>query len=472
MRHADVSGQIHTQPVISPLAGKFWQIDTPEQTTRGQLLIGGDDDPTLTTDRAIFVESRFSFTRTPTGEAMIALSADPEHHIADFQERTIHGELDDGTLVTLAHAQGRSRSLGFLKEPSEARQEFHSRYAVVGEHVTPEQAYHSIRFQIVGPSWWGEVEDDAPLANGGHLRIYDDNGARWFEFEGATATTFRDLESGVINAVATLAELATMSEATDADVQVRIAAGTPWRIVDRGHDSLKRGGRPLLGTQHLTADKFATWVSFRRETQGLDAAVLDDLPGVAIQTHVLTLVSVAEGLHRRLFGENEKRVKGLSNNKIDKMRRLAREAALTKMTAPKFSDEDRTEFGKAIGEAFGHINDQTFRSRMDHLLADARRSIPSLGSFFADWPDAVSTARNLMAHQPSLPEDVDYFQFLDLLIALSYSIAWVLRTNLLIKAGFDAPTMQEAYSNSSSYGHHLANTRELLMGSPWAAPGV
>lgn len=444
-------------------------MDTPERPTPGQLLIDGDDRPTLTTDRAIFIESQFSFTRTPTGGAMIAISGDPEHHVADFQERTIHGVLGDDTRVTLVHAQGGSRRLGFLLEPSEARQEFRARYVVVGEHVTPEQTYHSIRFQVLGPSWWGDGEDEALTVSGGHLRTYHVDGARWFEFTGEAATTFSDLDSGVINAVTTLVELATMNEATDAKVQVRVEAGAAWRTVDRGHQSAKNGGHPLLSTHHLTAEKFATWVDFRHKTQGLDAAALDDLPGVAIQTHVLTLGSVAEGLHRRLFGENEKRVKGLSDNRIATMRRLAREAALTKMTAPEFSDEDRAEFGRAVGEAFAHINEQTFRSRMDDLLNDARRSIPSLGTGFADWPDAVSTARNLMAHQPSLPNDVDDGQFLDLLIALSYSIAWVLRTNMLKKAGFDASTMQEAYRDSSSYGHHLANTRMLLAGGPWAA---
>jgi hypothetical protein len=195
--------------------------------------------------------------------------------------------------------------------------------------------------------------------------------------------------------------------------------------------------------------------------------------GFTINGHVLAdrhtrAANAGPAAHRRLFGEAEKRVKGLSSSRIEKMRRLAREAALTKMTEPEFTNEDRAEFGKAINEAFSHINEQTFRSRMDDLLTDARRSIPSLGAGFADWPDAVSTARNLMAHQPSLPNDVDNDQFLDLLIALSYSIAWVLRTNMLNKAGFDAPTMQEGYRDSSSYGHHLANTRMLLAGGPWA----
>ena len=454
---------------MEQLDGTFWQSDTPGRRTAGKLAAGGDERPTLMTDRAIFTERRFSVSRTPTGGAMIALSGDPEHHVADFQERTIHGELADGTQVTLVHAQGGSRRLGFLLDPSEASQQFRARYALNGELVTPEQQYRAIRFQVVGPFRWDAAEDEGQTADGGCLRTYrGDEGARWIEFTGSGPMTFGDLDSGVINAVTTLTQLATMNVAADADVQVQLEADGPWRDVHRGREPVGDASHLLLGTRHLTAERFTTWIDFRCETKGLDAAVLDDLPGVAIQTHVLTLGSVAEGLHRRLFGEKGKRVTGLSDSKITKMRRLAREAALTKMQGSDFTNDDRAEFGRAINEAFGHINEQTFRSRMDDLIADARGSIPSLGAGFADWPDAVSSARNRMAHQPSLPDNVEDDQFLDLLIALSYSIAWVLRTNLLNKAGFDALTMREGYRDSSSYGHHLANTRTLLAGGPWS----
>lgn len=455
---------------MEPSDGTFWQIDTPEQRTAGKLHAGGDDRPTLVTDRAIFIERQFSYSPTATGGSLIALSGDPEDHVADFQERTIHGELADSSPVSLVHAQGGSRRLGFLRHPREASQQFRARYAVIGELVTAEQPYHGIRFRVVGPSWWGATENNAQTSDGGRLHTYcDGEEARWFEFISAVPATFGILDSGVINAVTTLMQLATMNDAEDADVQVQLEEGGPWRDVHRGREPVQSASRPLLSTEHLTCKRFATWIDFRRETQGLDAAVLDGLPGVAIQTHVLTLGSVAEGIHRRLFGKGRKRVDHLSNNKIDKMRRAARDAAQALMNGAQFTDADRAEFGKAIGEAFGHINDQTFRSRMDDLLTDAQRSIPSLAAAFKDWPDAVSTARNYMAHQPSLPDNVDDDQFLDLLIALSYSITWVLRTNLLNKAGFGVDAMREGYRDSSAFGHHLANTRTLLAGGPWSA---
>ncbi|MBN3459828.1 hypothetical protein JNN96_38025 [Mycobacterium sp. DSM 3803] len=102
---------------MEELHGTFWQIDTPERQTSGRLLTGGEKRPTLITDRAIFTERQFSVSRTRTGRAMIALSGDPGDHVADFQERTIHGQLADGTPVTLVHAQGGSRRLGFWAKP-------------------------------------------------------------------------------------------------------------------------------------------------------------------------------------------------------------------------------------------------------------------------------------------------------------------------------------------------------------------
>ncbi len=276
-------------------------------------------------------------------------------------------------------------------------------------------------------------------------------------------------DMGVIGAILTLTKFATSNDAVDVDVEVQLEAGGPWRAIQRGREPLEDNRYPLLDPRHLTAEKFAARINFRTHTGGLDAAVVDDLGGVAVQAQVLTLCSIAEGLHRRLFASGGKRVKALSDRKIAKIRRSVREAALGELDGTDFAEEDRDEFCRAITEAFAHINEQTFRSRMSDLLLDAQRTIPSLGAGFADWPGALSSARNRLAHQPSAPDSASDKQFLDLLVALSYSIAWVLRTNLLNKAGFDVATMREAYGDSSRYGHHLANTRMLLAGGPWAA---
>ena len=99
------------------------------------------------------------------------------------------------------------------------------------------------------------------------------------------------------------------------------------------------------------------------------------------------MAAARRSAHRRLRREKKKRVERLSDNKIGKMRRAAREAVLSLMPDPTFNDDDRSEFATAIREAFGFINDQTFRSRMADLLSDARKAMPEIAAAFAVSPD-------------------------------------------------------------------------------------
>jgi hypothetical protein len=105
---------------------------------------------------------------------------------------------------------------------------------------------------------------------------------------------------------------------------------------------------------------------------------------------------------------------------------------------------------------------------MNDLIADAKASIPGIDINFSNWAKAVKDARHTLAHEGTGPADPTG-QFVDLLVALGYSIPWVLRTVLLKQAGFDAPTLQAGYADSSRYNHHITNTRYLLAGSPYAA---
>lgn len=447
--------------------GEFWQIDTPEQRVKGWLSLAGPDEPTLETLGRIFDERSHVVTVSPTGGVTVTQSGDPEDLIADFEPRTILGELADGRSVSLIDAQGHKKDGGFFS--LEYRQVFKARYVVMDEHVNgAEQRFHSVRFRVQGPYWRGPEQDEASTSDGGHLVMRKEDGHQLFEFIPSSALTLREIGNRVLNPITTLTSLATKNDAVDCDLEVRINADGAWRQAHRERGMAEAGSHPLLDTIHLTAERFATWIDLRKRTDGLDAAVLDELRGAAIQTQVLTLGSVAEGLHRRLFDE-KKRIPSLSPGKTEKLRRAARVAGLELLNDGAFTDNDRAEFADMIQEAFGHINDQTFRRRMADLLQQAQDSIPEIAAPFADWPTAVAYARNTLAHQGT-NQDVDQTeQFIDLLIALSYSIAWILRTNLLRRAGFDNATLREAYRLSSAYNHHITNCRRALANGPYGA---
>ena len=266
----------------------------------------------------------------------------------------------------------------------------------MGEYVDgAAQKYSAIKFRVRGPRW--QPDDSEATCAYGRLRL-SHNETRWFEFIPATPQTLRQLEYRVLNSITTLTSLVTRGPAVELNLQVKVDVDSAWRDVHRGEKPVESESDTLLDTTHLTAERFANWIDLRARTDALDAAAIDELDGVAIQTEVLTLGAIAEGLHHRLFDE-KKRIPEFTDNHRDKTRRKARQAALELRTDPPFTDADREEFQEMMQDAFSHINDQTFRSRMADLIADAQTSIPNIAAAFDDWPDAVSSARNTLAHE-------------------------------------------------------------------------
>jgi hypothetical protein len=455
------------------LEGVFWQIETPGRRVPGQLELSDGAVPALEVVGRIFDERAYRITISEHGGVTIAHSGNPDDLVADFQPRNINGELRDGRHVSLVEAQGGADPNSFMD--LQYRQKFHARHAVMDEHVDgADQRYAAFKFGVRGVGWWQSADDEALTTDGSRLRPIWEEDSRSFEFSPNSPLTFREAESTVLNPIATLASLVTDNATDVGGLNVRIETGGPWRKVYSAEPPLGRASHPLLPSFHLRADRFASWIDLRKRTYGLDAAAIDVLDGIAVETEVLTRSAVAEGLHRKLF-EDKKRVPPLSPNDLKHARRAARKAALSRVKdadragrAP-LTDDDLTEFEKAMNDAFSFINEPTFKSRMTDLVEDSQSSIPNIVANFNDWPEAVKYARHTLAHEgtETSAELADYF--VDLLIALKYSLPWVLRTVLLKRAGFDPATLQAAYADSSGYNHHITNTRYLLAGSPHAA---
>ena len=154
-------------------------------------------------------------------------------------------------------------------------------------------------------------------------------------------------------------------------------------------------------------------------------------------------------------------------------REAARDAAVAVLAEGQFTDDERAEFGQAVTEKLAHVNDRTFRSRMQDLVDVAGHAVPGITDSFRDWSDAVVNSRNTLAHQGTQSLGDEFEAFIDLLIAVRYSLSWVLRTVLLDHAGIDPSTIQDGYRDSSAYGYHLANVRQHLLASgPFAADGL
>ena len=360
-----------------PLAGTFWQVDTPDQAVPGQLSLGAKRGPTLETVGPLFVERAIHVEFYPSGNVKsFGVRSDPNGRVADWDERNIHGVLDDGTPVSMVGAQGRKKRSGPATDFIQYRQEFHTnRHVILGEHVDDRTTYHSCRFRVTGPIWYTQTHGEASTSEGGRLTVTHEGDFGSFEFVPAEAMTMRDFNRRVLSPIETLASLITSNPSGNTDLDVRLGAATPWRQVHSRDESVPRGTHELLNSTHLTAERCARWIDFRRRSDALDAAAIDSSRGATIQTEVLTLAAVAEGLHRRLFAKKRKRVPGLSRRDLAYVRDAAREAALNRLRELDRTDRqpvtpaDLTEFTKAMDEGLTHINDVTFKTR----VADARR---------------------------------------------------------------------------------------------------
>ena len=306
--------------------GVFWQLGTPDRRARGQLKLAGAGLPVLVVDGLLFDERSYSHSVSRTGMT-IAVSGDPHDSVADFQPRTIHGELADGSAVSAIDARGGRRSLDF-----DFSQQFRCRRVVVGAYVDGQQVYAATRFRLV-KGYWPLPAGEATTTDGSILRILPVNrpgDAQWFEFEPTQPATLNHLDLQVMNPITTLYALVTGNPTVQQDTEVRLDVDSPWTPVYEGIPDPGRQGHDLLPTKHLTPERFARWIDLRTVSDGLDAAALDELKGVAIQTQVLALTAIAEGLHRKLFSDTARarRVPAVSKKICANAREAARDAAV------------------------------------------------------------------------------------------------------------------------------------------------
>jgi hypothetical protein len=449
------------------LEGTFWLAETPERRCVGHLTLA--PAPMLDIYGRLFDERAHRVDRSPTGGVTITSSGNPDDLVADFAPRTIYGELVDGRQISIIGAQGGRKSGPMMRYDQQFRT---IRRVLIDSHVDGAQPYSSCRFKLIGPAWWSSRDGFAETATGGRLVSTAEADDRWFEYTPAQPMSVRDFDRWVIGPVEALAGLVTGTPAYAIDVHVRRTDDEPWQKIHRADQrDVSDSGSELLDAGHLTAERFARWIDFRSDSDGLDAAVIDNLDNVAIQTKVLAFAAVAEGLHQRLYPKR-KRVPALSHADLKKARDAAREAALEaareadRTGRDELTNEDLAEFKEAMNQAFGFVNEMTYRTRLADLVNTARDAIPGIVSPFADWPKSVQIARNTLAHRGNDSYDKDIDQFYDLLIALGYSIPWVLRTTLLLKAGLDSEALREAYKRSSAYNNHITNCRNLLAGGP------
>ncbi|MEV4127879.1 HEPN domain-containing protein [Nocardia sp. NPDC049707] len=446
-----------------PHEGVFWHPDTPQRRRNGRLSYVRGEDAVLTLAGPVVDEAGITYEFKPN-EISIRIGGSAEERVSAWEPITLHGVLGDGTLATVLYAQG-----GYDQSAGTLGQRYQSRFVVHGDHVPgPDQLYDSVRYQIGGWRWWDgiDVGDTVPAGEGSTLTVEESAGAVWLRYIPSGPRTLRGLLNTAVTGCQALAALVVDETPSVVRVQIRLDATSPWLEIvgSRTRDNLETtNASKLMPWAVLTADRLGRWIQLNAHLDGLAWGVIEPPEG-PIQVELLTVASVAEGLHRRLRPTQRKRFE-LSNGAIDRIRRAARDAGVERFALEGFAD--RVRAAEVLNEELAHINEISFRQRISELVEIAIGVVPETIESFPDYTSQLVQARNELAHH-LLPKGDETLDVRVLRWAtLSRAVPWVLRIVLLTEAGIPAAEIRESVLMSSRFKFHRANSRQMARELGW-----
>jgi len=230
------------------------------------------------------------------------------------------------------------------RDGGQDRQSLQARSALLGGHVASDEVYTQIRLQLRHLDDWAALpgftlEEVDPrlgwatltfrgsgpspvcLADGGRLELEQvpevefsavhGGGIRrvlWLRAVALPKTTADDLDRRFVTPLASLLTLATGTDCPPVAVEIATGSNQPWLSVY--HSGLRTAAAEVLPTHQqllplaaLGLDRVATWLGAGERLGPLPPVVAAAVagPGRTLETRLLELTTVAEGLHRRLF---------------------------------------------------------------------------------------------------------------------------------------------------------------------------
>lgn len=391
---------------FATLSGRFWLAGARGVVVPGELTLGAEG-PRLQWDGALTPAMKIEKVET-AGDGSTLTTLVPTAWEDVSSRLTIHGEVASGVAsepVTVVDACiiGRDfNGIGFEVGPGSGRQQLQARYAVCGGHLSgADEQFTGVRTRLRHLEPWANLggfnrslaadqasitfqRPDVPpaqLANGGLLSLDQDlswsrdgdseelTRTTWLRVDQLPAVWWRELDRGVVTPLTTLLTLAVGADCSAVEVEVSTGNDTRWMSL---HSS---GLRPPAEQPQLIQDMLlplhtlglagvAAWLD-RAEALGplppvVAAIAASPLPNM--ETAVLELATVAEGLARRLWPD---------------WKRLTDQAAsLVRHSAVDAVKQQGAEVISAVVAALAQVHEPSFPQRLLKLAERADRPCP------------------------------------------------------------------------------------------------
>lgn len=469
-RERDIWSRTYSKHVASDnqthvYQGRFWLPDHGADTVSGELTLAAGTRARLDLDQALTPYLReVDGEKQPSGSrALVLRESGPLHKRLD-----VHGVLEDGTEVALLGALEHERKVSATQD----RQTLRARSAVLGGHVSGEARYTRLRLRLRYLDEWAmplsaaSAPSAASLSDGGSVSVEWDTPTRpspsqggelgrvgWLGLDGLPPSTEQELDRRFVTPLASLLSLAVDKDCPPVAIEVATGPDEPWLTVHHsGLEAPAAVPRPwylqLLPLDYLGLERVATWLDAVERLGPLPPVVARATGGSGgtLETQLLELCTVTEGLHRRLFPES---------------RRLSepeKEAARTAVGAAITDLEDGVQ--EAVRGAIQHIEEPSFPMRLLELAQWVKPAVPGVTGQTNKWKGCVTDVRHEFAHR--LKGGFLATARIDELIAVRQSLRWFLMGLLLLQTGLEPAELAARFKDHRPYDLFLAQAPEWL----------
>jgi hypothetical protein len=376
---------------------------------------------------------------------------------------TVHGRDEAGTPLTLLDAL-----TSYWGMPDEAgfAHVLQGSQAIVGAHIPDRNhQFTGIRVHLTKVRAWqprlGEAGwvSEADLARGGTVAFEESeisaagNSLLWMAGEGLPPSTLRVLDRSFWQPLVSFFTLATDTPCVPLGRNVQETPGGPWwdtysvalHSDDEDVDTSFDQPRWLLQPVDLSVQHVKAWLD-KAELLGPLPAVVADLAHarpITLDTQVLLLTTVAEGLHRRLYRDDVR-----FDDKIARDVQQAAAAAVSSVHA---------EAEEAVRGLLGHVEEVGYGKRLLRLAEAVEAAQPGVTGQANRWKNLVFDARNEYAHRlkTAFLDDRDFDRYL----TVALSLRWLLTGVLLLQADVHTNVLAARFREHEPYQRFLADAR-------------
>lgn len=450
------------------VSGYFWVPERPDARVWGAFAAEGGHKPEVVLAGGLVNDPR---VRSTGGGGRVFMSSAAATEKA-FQPITLQGQLDSGHAVTLVNAYNHGRDGNYFGSPH-----YKAHYAVSGDrHVSGvDQLFIAVRFRFGDPYWLGHLRESKASAvdsDGSALSVETSDDGNWLVYTATAPATLRQLKTRVVSGCLTLAELVLDQDFAARDTHVRVNDGDPWLTVHGPEFSTPPNefdADTLLRREELTVERFAKWIPFNDGLDGLASVVARPIKA-PLQTQVLVVTPLVEGLHRRMPKTFEQsKFARASPSVLKRIKEASRRAA--RVTATNRRNLDPRQVHVAVMDSVSHFDDVDYVQRATDLMTTVCAVIPEIAESVADLPEHLTKAHHEMAHQLPLNEENEPLEVRNLRWLVVANITpWLLRGLLLLEAGIDPSVLHDRYLAYGRFLYFRANVAQFVRELGWELP--